>query len=245
MKINFNKLLGSLIFAAYGGLLLFLIMSGRINFFIHPGLQWLLIRVLGVFALVVLLLFWNALRKNKKVHEDQENLPWWKIVVLILPLLFGFLVKPTSLSSEQFWNRKGDDNNNLILSRQLSEAPKFVFNSENRTLEDWIRLIAQMPDDSQFVDQKVKLTGFVVKADDSAEPIFYISRYVLSCCAADARPIGLPVSYDVEKFQVNENEWLEVKGVLKLVEVEGVESLTVELQEMNRISEPDNPYITQ
>jgi uncharacterized repeat protein (TIGR03943 family) len=133
----------------------------------------------------------------------------------------------------------------LILSRQLLEEPKFVFNSENRSLEDWIRLIAQMPDDSQFVDQKVKLTGFVVKANDSDQPIFYISRYVLSCCAADARPIGLPVSYDREKFAVNENEWLEMKGIFKLMEVEGEETLTVELVEMNIIGDPENPYITQ
>lgn len=242
MKINFYKLIEVVIFMAYGVLLLFLIWTGRVNYFIHPGLQWLLIRVVGVFALIFVLMgigIW--IKKKTKINQP---LPWWKVILLILPLLFGFLIKPSSLSAEQFWNRKGDDSSNLILSRQLTEPPKFVFNSENRSLEDWIRLIAQMSDDQQFIGEKVKVNGFVVKGSKN-EKLFYISRYVLSCCAADARPIGLPVVYDGEKFLVNENEWLEVKGEFKLVEVEGVESLAIELKEMQRISEPENPYITQ
>jgi hypothetical protein len=54
-KINYHKALEAAIFVAYGAMLLFLIGSGRINYFIHPGLQWLLIRVVGVFAVIGLL----------------------------------------------------------------------------------------------------------------------------------------------------------------------------------------------
>jgi uncharacterized repeat protein (TIGR03943 family) len=185
----------------------------------------------------------NFLFNRKKDDLVEGKIKLWKIVVLILPLLFGFLIKPSSLSAEQFWNRKGDENSNLILSRQLSDPPKFVFNSENRSLEDWIRLIAQMPDDGQFVGQKVKLTGFVVRDNQNTE-IFYLSRYVLSCCAADARPIGLPIIYG-ENVSINENEWLEVKGEFEMMEMNGEENLLIKIQEFKRISEPENPYITQ
>lgn len=242
-KINYSKLIQTGVFLAYGAMLLFLILSGRINYFIHPGLQWLLIRIVGVFVLIGILLMISFFVQGKDKNTEGK-LKWWKIMVLILPILFGFLIKPSSLSAEQFWNRKGDDSANLVLSRQLSDAPKFVFNSENRSLEDWIRLIAQMPDDSQFVGQKVKLTGFVVK-DDQAGAVFYLSRYVLSCCAADARPIGLPVVYNEGKFQLNENEWLEVKGEFKMEDLGGEETLVINLWELQRISEPENPYITQ
>ena len=75
-----------------------------------------------------------------------------------------------------------------------------------------------------------------------------ISRYVISCCAADARIVGIPVQMD-EKIvsgisDLNVNEWIEIQGKFQTDEIEGEQMVVIAPVAFQRISEPQNPYET-
>ena len=49
------------------------------------------------------------------------------------------------------------------------------------------------PRTSNLCGAKSSLEGFIVLDENCRESTFMITRFAMACCAADARPIALPV----------------------------------------------------
>lgn len=87
---------------------------------------------------------------------------------------------------------------------------------------------------------EVHLVGFVTH--DPEEIVegshFALTRFYVSCCAADAIPYSAPV-VAADDAAYPEDTWLEVRG--ELVEQGG--RLVVSAEEVNRVPEPEDPYL--
>jgi uncharacterized repeat protein (TIGR03943 family) len=153
-----------------------------------------------------------------------------------------FPIKP--LSSQAFLSRSIDSAPGQFFSRKTVQTPEFIINTENRSLIDWIRLFSQSTDYDNFISLKAKLTGFVLKDDQLPEGYFVLARFVISCCAADARPIGLTVKYDQNFNSFQADEWLEVTGKFVVEELNGQKKPVLIIDNAKKIDTPDNPYIS-
>lgn len=63
-------------------------------------------------------------------------------------------------------------------------------------------------------DTRVRLTGFVTPAPAGTEADFYLTRFVITCCAADGSPIHVAVA-DFPDDSLPADTWIEIEGKLR------------------------------
>ncbi|HMR01627.1 MAG TPA: TIGR03943 family protein, partial [Candidatus Gracilibacteria bacterium] len=100
----------------------------------------------------------------------------------------------------------------------------------------------QDPEPSQYEGEKAKVSGFVLKDDNLPQNYFIIARFILSCCAADARPIGIPVHFDPARQTFENDQWIELQGEFFTTELDGETVPAIELNRFENIPVPENPY---
>jgi putative membrane protein len=85
--------------------------------------------------------------------------------------------------------------------------------------------------------REVELVGFVTQAKSSGD--FSLTRFYVSCCAADAIPYSVPVQTIAAGGPPAEDTWLRVEGSL----VAGASGFALRVDRMTPVSPPDEPYL--
>jgi putative membrane protein len=79
--------------------------------------------------------------------------------------------------------------------------------------------------------------------DQGDEDVFFIARMVITCCAVDAQPIGLPVYRPNWKEELRPSTWIAVQGTfVQATGRPGRYPALIQIGTLTRIDEPDNPY---
>jgi uncharacterized repeat protein (TIGR03943 family) len=105
-------------------------------------------------------------------------------------------------------------------------------------VKDWAALIRQTTDTSALVGKEVRLSGFVVPGDGGS---FTLTRFVISCCAVDAQPVGLGVVTD--GTVPDEDQWVTVTGKLAANPDQSAGArLVVKAGTVEDIAQPEDPY---
>ncbi|MDY1006275.1 TIGR03943 family putative permease subunit [Curtobacterium sp. CFBP9011] len=155
------------------------------------------------------------------------------VAMLVLP--------PTTLSARTAQQRS-------VGSASLSDAtgagaPVSLLGSESVDtsgygVKDWAALIRQSTDTTALVGRKLTLTGFVVPASDGS---FTLTRFVVSCCAVDAQPVGIGVTTD--GTLPTENQWVRVEGALAAnPDTASDARLVIRAATVTRVNQPSDPY---
>lgn len=155
------------------------------------------------------------------------------VAMLVLP--------PTTLSARTAQQRS-------VGSASLSDAtgagaPVSLLGSESVDtsgygVKDWAALIRQSTDTTALVGRKLTLTGFVVPASDGS---FTLTRFVVSCCAVDAQPVGIVVTTD--GTLPTENQWVRVEGALAAnPDTASDARLVIRAATVTRVNQPSDPY---
>ena len=154
--------------------------------------------------------------------------------------VLGFIFTPQAFASEKAIQRGISDS--LTLTR--SQPQRFVrqASSDERTIIDWIRTLNVYPEPDAYADQAVNVSGFVIHPQEWPEEYLMISRFVLTCCAADAYPVGLPVQLAVSRQAYAPDSWLQIEGKMLTSTINGQRQLTIEPTKIETIPEPRNPY---
>lgn len=85
----------------------------------------------------------------------------------------------------------------------------------------------------------VRLTGFVTHDATAPTDAFDLTRFYVSCCAADALPFSVRVRPPMGFAAPQENDWLEVKGRVARDE----DGFYVQAEEAAEVAEPAVPYL--
>lgn len=208
---------------AWGGLLLKYWGTGQLRLLIHPNYFWLVL-VTGIALLILgIVRGWQTLtqsrRKNRNVQnrENRENLqhitlfpPGIGSSLLIATAIAGFAIAPTVLTSQAALQRGVTES--LPITRSQPQAFRATVKPESRSLIDWIRTLNAYPEPDAYAGQKVKVTGFVVHLANLPDNYLLISRFVLTCCAVDAYPVGLPVKLEASRQLYPPDTWLDIEG---------------------------------
>jgi Predicted membrane protein len=107
-----------------------------------------------------------------------------------------------------------------------------------------VRLLNFNPEPDTYIGQKVKVQGFVIHPPKVAEQYLWIGRFIITCCAADAYPVGLPVKLPPNQTRAAfpPDSWLEIEGETITAELQGKRKLTIQASSLKPIPEPKNPY---
>lgn len=160
------------------------------------------------------------------------------VAMLVLP--------PTTLSARTAQQRSVDS---ATLSNATgSDAAVSLLGSEGVDtsqygVKDWAALIRQTTDTTALVGKQVRLSGFVVPGEDGS---FTLTRFVISCCAVDAQPVGLGVVTDAgdrPDAVPDEGQWVTVTGALAANPDQSADArIVIKAAKVTEIAQPKDPY---
>ncbi|MCF2971643.1 TIGR03943 family protein [Synechococcus sp. Nb3U1] len=172
-------------------------------------------------------------------HETHSSLlgPRLGAGLLLLTAILGFWIEPQPLSSQTALNRGVSPY--LGVSRSQPQAFRPKIDPRQRTLLDWVRTLDVYPDPYNYVDQPVRVQGFVIPEERPDH--FVLARFLVSCCAADAYPVGLPVRW-ANADELAADSWLRIEGQMAVEPINGTSQLVIVAQQVEPIPVPMNPY---
>lgn len=241
--------------SAWGILLLQYWLTGKINLLLHPDYVWLTYSagffLLGLAILKVWQLFSQLikpLKRRKTQVRSQEVLqhlslfpPGWSSAILLAVALFGLQFTPQPFSSQMALDRGVTET--LSMTRSQPQAFRSATKPEQRSLIDWIRTLNVYPEPDAYKGQKVNVEGFVIHLPDVPDDYLGIARFIITCCAADAYPVGLPVKLPQgDRSAHKPDSWLQVEGQMITEELAGKRQLVIEASSLKPIPTPANPY---
>jgi uncharacterized repeat protein (TIGR03943 family) len=173
--------------------------------YVKQGLRPLLIVAGLLLVIAAVMTLWYELRGKgeQHTHDDghghshEPRVAW----LLILPVFALLLVAPQALGSY------AADRTGTAL-QQVSDFPPLPDGDPARISVLDYASRAVFDEGRSIGTRKVRLTGFVLKGQDG-QP--YLARMILTCCAADARPVKVGLAGDVPTG-LKPDTWLDVTG---------------------------------
>ena len=221
-------------------------LSGQLGLYIHPryfGFT-LVMAVIGLFLVVA------GFGLREKFETPQTGRAGTAFTVLGVVLLgvisvATIVVPPTTLTSATASQREMNSGG-VAAEASGDEAAALIGTGdfESLTVKEWVSLLKQSSDPQFYADKTAQITGFVSPDANDPENVFYVARFVVTCCAVDATPIGVPVYLPGWQATYEPDEWVQVTGRLAVNPSARVtEPLAIDPIEILTVDQPDDPYV--
>lgn len=230
---------------AWGVLILKYQFTGKLNLLIHRDYSWLAIT--GAIGLIFLggLKAQDLLQRRRRRDEVQVEAhltllpPSVGSGLLLATAILGLIITPQVFASQTALQRGVTDS--IGATRSQPQAFHSVAIPEKRSLVDWVRTLNVYPEPDAYAGQKAKVKGFVIHPPEMSNQYLLLSQFIITCCAADAYPVGLPVKLS-DGASYSADSWLEVEGKMYTENLAGKRQLTIDSTAVRKIPQPDNPY---
>lgn len=187
--------------------------QGMLGFYIHPryNLFTLVMAVIGVSLMAVAFFVptkghSHAGHKHAKGHSVME---WLSLSLVAVVVVIALVLPPTTLSSFTAENRSFG----TVATSPAADAidvDSTTSGFENLTVRDWASLLIQTQDPSFFRGKPFSALGTIT---DTGDPdVFFLTRFVVTCCAVDAQPVSIPVYYPGWRDDFAVDSWVTVNG---------------------------------
>ena len=237
--------------ATWGILMVKYWVSGQIVFLLHPDYMWLsntagiVLLAMAIFKVIRQSRMSSSATALSKVQHLSLMPKGWSSALLLLIGLLGLWYTPKPFASDIALQRGVTDV--VAVTRSQPQAFRVSSKPQDKTIVDWVRTLNVYPEPDEYQGQAVDVSGFIIHPPDLPKNYVLISRFILTCCAADAYPVGLPVKLDGDSLNGDRtrypaDEWFRVKGRMGTEEINGDRRLTVLAAEIDAIEEPKNPY---
>ncbi|MGM7681213.1 TIGR03943 family putative permease subunit [Cytobacillus sp. Hm23] len=144
------------------------------------------------------------------------------------------LVNPNITESKKEMSKEEFDQLIQMLEKTpIIEMNEFVFNAYYEEISK---------DVNKFKGRNIELKGFVYKEDGFEENQLVISRFLITHCVADASIIGFLSEFN-EASSIEQDTWIEAKGVLDITNYNGMELPYIKITEWKTINALKEPYI--
>jgi uncharacterized repeat protein (TIGR03943 family) len=191
----------------WGALFLYYWHSGKLGLLIHPNYFVLSIGTGFVLLAIAILNFLRMVRRQTGSRESHQILfsPLLMSSILLTTAIIGFWVVPRPFASDTAIQRGLQDS--AIITRVRPQSFRVNRSSESRTLIDWVRTLDVYPEPDAYAGQKVSVDGFAAYTQNLPEGYLTLTRFVITCCAADVYPVGLPVKFTQPKSNLPADRW--------------------------------------
>lgn len=231
--------------AAWGILFLNYWHTDKLYLLIHPN--YMALTVAAGFALLGLAI-WRSLvllrsqrRRNPNDEAHLTLLPsGWSSSLLLITAIVGLLVAPRPFTSQTAIHRGVKEG--PTLTRVKPQAFRGSEKTEDKSIIDWVRTLTVYPEPDAYTGQKARVQGFVIHPTNLPDQYILISRFILTCCAADAYPVSLPVKLTGSRAAYKPDTWLEIEGQMITETLENKRQLVLQATTLKPIEEPKNPY---
>jgi putative membrane protein len=252
---RFYRLLQFLVLTSLGVFLSAKYLSGSLAWYINQRYMPLtVIAIAGLFGMALTAVF--SVRRPPHTHEpgdETDEQPGqsaegkgrvnsaWGIVFISIPLIIGLAIPAKPLSASAISTR-GIGAAAPLPAGGGSPVVNLNKPSDQRTILDWVKVFNYQSDLSPFLGQKADVIGFVYHDPRLPPGEFMVSRFVITCCVADAFAIGMIVqTKDAESLQ--DNAWVRVKGQVQSTNLGGHKMALVLADTLQDALQPSQPYL--
>ncbi len=249
-NINWNELIWLGILFSFSLYLFFLITSGDILYYIHPRSIKFTIPTMIIFFILTIFQVKRAIDAPKKpLHLGY--------LIFVLPLILGITVMPQGVTEQIIYTRgftvsqtQQTDGFSLFHDYRSSGTDNYITEEilviEESFYDDALNDIKDNTD--LYVGQKVRISGFIFRHDHFDDNTFFISRLLITCCAADALITGILAEYEgISDY--DDYEWVEIQGVIDSVDYfdpwtdTNYEAAIIIAESLQQIEKPLYPYV--
>jgi uncharacterized repeat protein (TIGR03943 family) len=231
--------------------ILWLAATDQLGLYIHPR-YFVFTVIMSVLAMVLIILAFSYLPShvNETSEPDSHSITprsagvWvFANVLLLAGTATALLVlPPTMLTAATVAQR---DINGSASSPADSDAVILVGADDSAlSVKDWAGILRQGADEISLAGKTPTLIGFVTPDPDDPTNVFYVARFVITCCAVDAQPIGVPIYLPGWQDQFEVEDWVSVTGAfISNPSIEGFNSVVLSPSDISVTDQPAQPYV--
>ncbi len=224
------------VLALWAGFLAWLWISGQVLRYLGPRTSWVV-----TFGAITLTIVTFAYSRSRSGDADAQRGVSGReaagLLTLLAPPLLALILSGSSLGALAASKKLTDRGVDLAsLAESLSSGASQV---------DFLQIKAagSNPQEGETLGLRpggqVDLTGFVMKAGSSSRAPFTLGRFYITCCVADAIPIGVTIDPTLAKGGFPKDSWLDVTGALDRKGGRYV----VDAEQIEKVPQPSNPYL--
>jgi len=231
-----TRLAGAAVLGAWAVLFWVLQLSGRVNLYLSTRTSW----VVPVGA--VLLTAAAAGRVAAARVPSPQPLRRREALVMagmVLPVVVVLALPPATLGSFSATKKATFSSVSFAsIYGQITDTSQITLLSvaAAQTSTEGARALAKRAGAS------VDFVGFVTTYPDTPADEFFLTRYVITCCVADATIVQVRV-VNVVPGRFQPNDWVEVKGTIYPIGREVILNAT-SADSIVKVARPERPYLT-
>jgi uncharacterized repeat protein (TIGR03943 family) len=212
----------------------------KLRNFLNPKYIWIVYAGIDIILAIGVGVF--ALRfKNLKLEGPAEGSAFWTVfwtALIFVPLVLGQVLGNQPLASDRT-ARDQAVKSMVAPAAKSANGGTLKADTSGWSFNDWFVAVSSDPEPSHFECKEASIDGQVFDFNEGA---FYLSRYKIWCCAADAVAVNMPVQYK-KTSELKDGQWVEVSGVMKAATWHGTRALVLFANSVTQEKQPNDPYI--
>jgi uncharacterized repeat protein (TIGR03943 family) len=226
------RVAGTVVLGAWAALFWFLLVSGRDAFYLSTRTEW----VVPVAAVLLTLATLGRLASARAAQtEPLRSRELGVMIAMVVPVLLITILPPATLGSFSAGKRSA------VAGAGFSASTGDIATGD-LTLVD-VATAQTTPEGERALarraGEQVDFIGFVTRYADTPADEFLLTRYVVSCCVADATVAQVRV-VNVTPGGFEDNEWVQVTGTIYPIGREVI----VNASTIQGVSRPERPYLS-
>ena len=263
ITLDLEQMIKPLILLGFSILLFYLVISGQIRMYINPRFAILdAIAAAALFLMFAVQLFYTHRRDHADNHCDHKDAPRpWVYVIFIIPLALAALLPNAVLGASVAYNRGLNFDNAQPGSGVLVQADANGIDPSgsgsqqtdnsgisksgliNVTDDNFVRAVSAITQSpGLYTGREISMLGFVIRAKDFAPQEFGLTRFIITCCTADAMPGGF-ILESKEAVDYKDGTWINIRGVMKVDNYDQQVVPVIEVTSIELATQPPDPYV--
>lgn len=231
-----------------------LAVTNQLILYIHPRYIVFTVIMAALGLVLVVASFWRSPAHDHDDGHDHDEPPqrgYRRVIsigatVLTLVVAIALVVVPPATLTTATADQR------VINSTQVGSGAKTVDSAASApagafarfTVLDWSSLLRQTTDASFYRDKAANVVGFITKDTDDPQNVFYVSRFVITCCAVDAQPVGVPVFLPNWQDRFAADQWVKVSGSFETnPSTKSQQSIALVPTATTKVDQPSEPYL--
>jgi len=240
------------VMSAWGVVMLHTIASGHIKDLLSPMFRsYVLAASLLLFALsIVYLVLYQPVQESAPALAPAGRLrQLGRWIMLLLPVVLAAALSPSALGNKTLQNRSSFDPTTGVTpmpsmgSTSQADVKAALAADPNQPVPVEVTdlvTISQTPAQIQsFEGRKVNVVGFIVNEGGRTKLV----RWIMWCCAADAVPVSIELSGNTAG-DWKDTQWLQITGTAHFPSTLGHVTPHVDVDTIQPVKEPDEPYLS-